>query len=192
MKQLIGIFRIALLMVLAYVFKLPILDPFEIKIMISKLVHSGQYTSEFRDSLSVNLIMFVILGLMCFYILQSLIYIFLGHALEGKRTGLFRFLGYVVSGLRECARDPYFWTRSSGSDDFSRLEDVLKYRDNKMAFMDNKRAAEYMKGTGHIEHLMNRKDLKQSQKTLSYLNNKVAFMDNERALDYLRGKKGGE
>lgn len=189
MKQLIGIFRIALIMVLAYVFKLPILDTFELKIMVSKLVHSGEYSAEFRNSLSVSLIMLVILGVMSFYIIQSFVYIFIGSALEGKNTGLFRFIGYVISGLRECASAPYFWSSSSNTSDYSRIEDVLKYRDNKMALMDNKQAAEYIKGTGHLEYLMTRKDLKHSRRTLSYLNNKLAFMDNEMGLDYLKNQK---
>ena len=189
MKQLIGIFRITLLMVLVYLFELPLLEPFEIKIMVSKLVHSGEYTAEFRDSLSVSLIMLVILGVMSFYIIQSFIYIFIGSALEGKNTGLFRFIGYVITGLRECANDPYFWSSSSNTSDYSRIEDILKYRDNKMALMDNKQAAEYIKGTGHLEYLMSRKDLKHSRRTLSYLNNKLAFMDNETGLNYLKNQK---
>jgi hypothetical protein len=185
MKQLIGIFRIALVLILMYGFELPIMDPFKIQCWLSNLIH-GAHTAEFRDSASVSLGMFVILGVMSFYIIQSFVYIFVGHALEGKNTGLFRFLGYVVSGLRECANDPYFWTSSSSNSDFSRIEDVLKYRDSRMKLMSNKEAAEFMRGTGNVEHLLNNKDLKRSRKVLSYMNNKMNLMDNECALEYLK------
>lgn len=188
MKQLIGIFRIALALVLMYVFELPITDTFELKCWVSDLVH-GSHTSNFRETGSVSVIMFLILGVFSFYIIQSFIYIFIGQALEGKRTGLFRFLGYVFSGLRDCANDPYFWSSSSESGDLSRIDEVLSYRDSKMALMSNREAAEYMKGTGHVEHLMSRRDLKRSRKVLSYVNNKMNLMDNETALNYLKNQK---
>jgi len=185
MKQLIGIFRIALVLILMYGFELPIMDTFKMECWLSELFH-GENTAELRDSASVSFSMFFILGVMSFYIIQSFVYIFVGHALEGKNTGLFRFLGYVVSGLRECANDPYFWSSSSSSSDFSRIEDVLKYRDSRMKMMSNREAAEFMRGTGNVEHLLNNKDLKRSRKVLSYMNNKMNLMDNERALEYLK------
>lgn len=189
MKPLIGIFRIAMVFVLGYGFGLPILDTFEIKIMVSKLVHSGEFSDEFRNSASVSFIMFVILSVISFYIIQSFVYIFAGSSLEGKNTGLFRFIGYVISGLRECFYYHYFWSTNTNTADYSRIEDVLSYRDNKMALMTDKEAAEYIKGTGHLEYLMTRKDLKHSRRMLSYLNNKLAFMDNEMGLDYLKNQK---
>lgn len=188
MKQLIGIFRIVLALVLMYGFDVPLTDTFGLKIWVSDLIH-GSHAPELRNSGSVSLVMFAILGVFSFYIIQSFVYIFIGSALEGKRTGLFRFLGYVVSGIQGAANNPYFWTSSSSSNDLSRIDEVLKYRDNKMALMDNRQAAEYMKGTGHIEHLMSRRDLKRSRQVLNYVNNKMNLMDNETALNYLKNQK---
>lgn len=188
MKQLIGLFRIAVCLFVGVYLEIEFLDTRNIETWVSDLIHGG-HTQELRDSMSVKLSMLVIQGVIAFYILQTVVYIFVGHAMEGKNTGLFRFIGLVISGLQECARDPYFWTSDSGSGDFNRLDDLMKYRDNKMAFMSNEQAADYMRGTGHVDFMMANRDLKQSRNVLGYLNNKVALMSNEQAIDYLKGKK---
>jgi len=188
MKQLIGIFRIIIALVLVYAFDIPLFDVDALKFWVSDMIH-GSHSSDFRNTTSVSLTMLVILSTAVFYTIQSFVYIFLGDALEGKKTGLFRFVGLVLSGLRECANDRGFWTTDSGASDLSRINDLMTYRDNKMALMNNKDAAEFMSGTGHVEHMMNRPDLKQSRKALSYLNNKIAFMDNESALNFIKGQK---
>jgi len=187
MKQLIGIFRIAIYLVLIFTTDIS-LDPMHLKFWISDMIH-GSHAIEFRDSLSVSLVMGPILLIGAFYIIQTIMYIFIGNALEGKNTSPLRFLGILIKDLREVARDPNFWTSDSGSGDLNNIERVLSYRDNKMACMDNKSASEYMSGTGHVDFMLNRPDLKQSRKTLGYMNNKIALMDNETALNYIRGNK---
>jgi hypothetical protein len=186
-KQLIGIFRIIIYIVAIYSFDFS-LDPYDLKIWASDMIH-GAHTPELRETASVWLVRFLVLGASSFYIIQSFVYIFIGNALNGKNTGLFRFLRILVRDSVEAIRDPYFWTNSSTGGDLGGIEKVLSYRDNKMALMTNKEAAEYMRGTGHVDMMLNRPDLKQSRKTLSYLNNKIAFMDNESALEFLKGSK---
>jgi len=185
-KQEIGIFRLIVFLVLMFTTNIS-MDTMDLKFWISDMIH-GSHALEFRNSMSVSLFMGPILAVMSFYIAQTGIYLFIGRALEGKNTGLIRFLGYVIKGLQECANDPNFWSSSSSDSNYDNIEKLLKYRDNKMAFMSNREAAEYMKGTGHIDMMISRPDLKQSRKTLSYLNNKTAFMSNESALNFLKGK----
>lgn len=187
MKQLIGIFRVAIYLILVFTTDIS-LDPLDLKFWISDIIH-GSHATEFRDSLSVNFILFPILAIISFYIIQTILYIFIGNALDGKNTNPLRFLGYVVSGLRDCVNDTNFWTSSSDSGDLNNIERVLSYRDNKMALMDNRSAAEYMQGTGHVDLMISRPDLVQSRKTLSYMNNKIALMDNETALNYIKGSR---
>jgi hypothetical protein len=188
MKQLIGIFRIVLVLVIFPYFGLDIFDGIEVQNFISKFIH-GSYSPELRDTGSVVFLSLVYFLILTFYIIQSVFYIFVGSSLEGKNTSLTRFLYYVVRDLKEVARDPHFWSSDSSGGNLNNIEKVLSYRDNKMTFMSNKEAAEYMKGTGHIDLLMSRPDLKQSRKTLSYLNNKMTFMDNETALNFIKEKK---
>lgn len=186
-KQLIGIFRVTIYLILAFFFAKE-MDAINVEYFVSDIIH-GSHTAEFRESTSVKLIMLPILFIFGFYIIQTILYIFIGNALNGKSTGPLRFLGYLITGIQECANDPNFWSSSSNSSDLGNIEKVLSYRDNKMALMSNKEAAEYMKGTGHVDMMISRPDLKQSRKTLSYLNNKVALMDNETALNFLKGNK---
>ena len=187
-KQLIGIFRVTVYLILMFTFPNLSLDTTDIKYWVSDVIH-GSHAPEFRTSTSVSLIMFPILALIGFYIFQTGFYIFIGNALNGKNTSPLRFLGYLITGIQECANDPNFWSSNSNSSDLGSIEKVLSYRDNKMALMSNKEAAEYMKGTGHVDMMISRPDLKQSRKTLSYLNNKVALMDNESALNFLKSNK---
>lgn len=148
----------------------------------------GSHTFELRKAGSglVTFIGLISYGLASFYIIQTLIYLWIGPALEGKNTGVLRFFKYVIIGLRDCANES--WTSGTSDSNLSNIENILKYRDNKMAFMSNKDAAEFMRGTGHIDMMLSRPDLEQSRKTLSYLNNKIAFMSNESALNFIKGK----
>jgi hypothetical protein len=81
------------------------------------------------------------------------------------------------------------YERSSGSSGYDNIERVLHYRDGKIANMGVADAANYIKGTGHIDHMMARTDLPQSQKTLSYLNNRLGNMGNDDAIKFLKGEK---
>lgn len=187
MKQLIGIFRITVYLVLVFTTNIS-LDPMDLKFWVSDMIH-GSHAIEFRDSLSVSLVTGPILAIVSFYIIQTILYIFIGNALDGKNTSPLRFLRYLIRDLRKVSRDPNFWASDSGSSDLSNIERVLSYRDNKMALMDNRSAAEYMSGTGHVDLMISRPELRQGRKTLSYMNNKIALMDNETALNYIRGNK---
>ena len=187
MKQLIGIFRIALFIVLIFSFDIS-LDPFDLKLWVSDMIH-GAHTPELRSSDIVWFVNFLILGAASFYIIQSFVYIVVGNSLDGKNTGLFRFLKLIVSGTLEAIRDPHFWASDDTSGGLAQVEKVLSYRDNKMALMSNREAAEFMRSTGHVDMLLSRPDLKQSRKALSYMNNKMAFMSNDQALNYLKGQK---
>jgi len=187
-KQLIGIFRVTVYLIIFFAFPNFGFDATDLEYWISDMIH-GSHAPEFRESASVILVKLPILFLFGFYIFQTGFYIFIGNALNGKNTGPLRFLGYLITGIQECANDPNFWSSNSNGSDLGGIEKVLRYRDNKMALMSNKEAAEYMKGTGHVDMMISRPDLKQSRKTLSYLNNKVALMDNETALNFLKSNK---
>lgn len=186
-KRLIGIFRVAIYLLLINFFAKEI-DAINIEYLVSDMIH-GSHTPEFRDSGIVVFIMLILYGIGSFYIIQTIVYLWVGNDLTGKNTGLFRFLYYVIRDLRACANDPNFGFNDTGDGNLNNIEKVLSYRDNKMTFMSNKEAAEYMRGTGHVDMMLSRPDLKQSRKTLSYLNNKMAFMDNETALNFLKGNK---
>lgn len=185
-KQLIGFLRIAIVFGLAWGFDLS-LNAYDLKLYVSDLVN-GAHTPELRDSLTVSSIMLIVLGLFSFYLIQSLIYIFV-PALQEKNTSLFNFIKHSVRALGEIGRDPYFWSNSSNDGDLSRINEVLSYRDNKMAMMSNSQAVDFMRGTGHVDMLLSRPDLKQSRKALSYMNNKMSFMSNESALNFMKSKK---
>lgn len=186
-KPLIAVFRIVLFFLVAYIFDLS-LSTHELKMDISDLVH-GDHTDELRNSGIVTFIRFIILALFSFYTIQTAVYLIVGNALEGKRTGLFSFIGHAFRGLREALSDPYFFSSGSASGGYDRVEEVLKYRDNKMALMNNRDAAEFMSGTGHVDLMLSRPDLKQSKKALGYMNGKMAFMSNEKALNFMKGVK---
>lgn len=186
-KQVIGFFRIVLFFVLFGALGVPS-DPFEYKLMISDLIHGG-HSAELRNSTSVSIIMAISLGVISFYIIQSLAYIFVGSALNGRNTSIFNFFRHVFKSLGEMRNDPHFWTSDSASGGSNSLDKVMSYRDNKMAMMNNADAAELMKKTSHIDAARANPDLPQSKKVLSYLNNKVALMDNKSALEYLQNGK---
>lgn len=186
-KQAIGYFRVIVYLVLLFTTNIS-MNTMDLKFWVSDMIH-GSHTIEFRDSLSVSIVFGTILAFVGFYIIQTFVYIIIGNDLSGKNTGILRFLYYVIRDLIRVSKDPDFWSSDSKGGDLNNIERVLSYRDNKMAFMSNKEAAEYIRGTGHVDMLLNRPDLKQSRKTLSYLNNKMAFMDNETALNFLKGNK---
>ena len=179
-KQLIGFLRVIAALVLMYGFDLGV-SPFEIRLWVSDLIH-GAHTPELRHSASVVSTMLVILGLYSFYTFQTLGYIFV-PALQERNTSLFNFVKIAIRGLRDVDS---LSSDSNDSSDYDRINKVLSYRDNKMAFMSNKDAAEFMKGTGHIDMMLSRPDLKQSRKALSYMNNKMSFMSNESALSFMK------
>ena len=183
-KRLIVVFRIVAYLVVIIFFTKEI-DSFEFENFISDIIY-GAHTAEFRDKAVIVIFEILYYGILSFYIIQTLAYIMCGDALDGKNTSIFRFIKLAIIGLRDAINDP--WSSSSSDSGYSNIENILKYRDNKMAFMSNKEAAEYMKGTGHIDMMISRPDLKQSRKTLSYLNNKMSFMSNESALNFLKGK----
>lgn len=186
-KQAIGYFRLTIVLILMFAFNLS-LDFNGLEKWVSDMIH-GSHSIEYRDSTIVSIVMGPILIISGFYIFQTLIYIFVGGSLDGKNTSLLRFVGYVISGIRGCVTDKHFWLDDSGDGRLNNIERVISYRDNKMAFMSNKEAAKYMKGTGHIDMMISRPELKQSRKALSYLNNKMAFMDNEAAVRFLKSNK---
>jgi len=132
--------------------------------------------------------MLIVLGLFSFYLLQSLIFIFV-PAVQNRNTSLINFIKHSVKALGEIGSNPHFWSSGSEDGSLNRINEVLSYRDNKMAFMNNEKASEFMRGTGHVDMLMSRPDLKQSRKALSYMNNKIAFMSNESALEFMKGMK---
>ena len=184
-KRLIGIFRIITFIYILPLFGIDLSDSIAFKNYISELIY-GEYNMELRNSGVVVFFALISYLIISFYIIQSIIYILIGPAFEDKNTGLFRFVGYVISGIRDYIEDP----RSSSSEyDLNRLEEVMRYRDSKMKLMSNKDAVEYMKGSGYVEHLMSRRDLKRSREVLSYLNNKVNLMDNERAFNFIKNQK---
>lgn len=184
-KQLIGIFRLAVYIALMFLVDLPSLREYEI--WVTEVIH-GEYTSELRNSTSVWLVRLISLGIMSFYILQTILYIFVGSALNGRNSGIVNFFRHSFRSIREIANGSHFWTNSSDAGSLNRINDVLKYRDNKMSMMSNSQAAKLMKKTGHIDAIMSQPDLPQSRKALSYLNNKVALMDNKQALEFLQNK----
>lgn len=186
-KQMIGVFRVAVYLVIVIFFPREF-NNFNFKFWISDFLY-GSHATEFRSSTAISLIMLLYYGILSFYIIQTMLYIFIGGALTGRKTGLFRFLGLLISGIQEAASAPNFWTSRSGSIQTDQIEKVLQYRDNRMAMMSNEDAVEFSKGTGHVEQMLTRPDLRQNRKVLSYMNNKIAFMDNETALEYLRGQK---
>lgn len=186
-KQLIGLFRVAVFLMLIFTTNISF-DVMDLKFWVSDMIH-GSHAAQFRNSMSVTFVMIPILALASFYIIQTILYVFIGNALAGKNTSPLRFLRLSISGLRDCVNQPNFWSSNSGSGDLSNIERVLSYRDNKMALMDNETATEFMSGTGHVDFMMSRPELKQSKKTLSYMNNKMALMDNETALNYIKGYK---
>jgi hypothetical protein len=186
-KQLIGILRVIACLVFVYYFDINF-EMRDLKFWVSDMIH-GAHTIEFRDTTSVGLVMFPILASVSYYFIQTAMYIFVGNELDGKDTSLLRFFKYVVSGIRECINDPHFWASDPGNGSLNNVEELIKYRDGKMAFMSNADAADYMKGTGHLDLMMSRPDLKQSRKALGYLNGKLAFMDNKSGLEFLKNQK---
>lgn len=184
MKQLIGIFRIAIYIVMVYYFDIS-LDPYDLKLWASDMIH-GAHTPELRNSDSVWIVQFLVIGASSFYIVQSVVYILIGNALDGKKTGIFSFLKLLISGIIEAARDPYFWSSSDISGGLPQIEKVMQYRDNKMAMMSNKNAVKYMNSTAQLDQLVSSSHLKQSRKVLSYMNNKMAMMTNESAIKWLQ------
>jgi len=184
-KQLIGIFRVAISLVAILFFDLP--SVYEFKLWVSDMIHGG-YTQELRNTTSVSLVMFISLGILSFYILQTILYIFVGSALNGRNAGIVNFIKHSFKSIREISNGGHFWTKSSENGSLDRINDVLKYRDNKMAMMSNSQAVDLMKKTGHVDAIMSQSDLPQSRKALSYLNNKVALMDNKQALEFIQNK----
>lgn len=182
-KVAIGYLRVIGYLLLGYFLDLPSSD--EIKFYISDLYH-GSHIPDARNSLSVQITMLVILELASFYVIQTVVYIFIGNALQGYNTSPCNFIKHVIAALRKMNNDKYFWTSDSSNSDYKNIDALLRYRDNKMALMNNDQAAELMKRTSHIDMLRNSSDLPQSKKALSYLNNKIALMDNEGALKYIQ------
>lgn len=186
-KRLIGFLRVIFYLILFVLLNLPISN-FEVKLFISDLIH-GSHGFEVRDTMGVKLVTFLYFGINSFFIIQTLMYIFIGGALNNRNTSIFRFFKLLISGIREMSQTQNFWTNSSTSVATDQIERVIQYRDNKIALMSNREAVEYMKGTGHIDFMMSRPDLKQNKKVLSYMNGKMAFMDNETAVNFLKGQK---
>ena len=185
MKQLIVIFRIALYLAIIYSFDIS-LDPYELKLWVSDMIH-GAHTPELRNSDIVWFVNLLILGASAFYIIQSVVYILVGNALEGKNTGILRFLKLAFSGVVDAIQDPQFWSSSDISGGLPQVDKVMQYRDNKMAMMSNKEAVSYMSSTSQLDMLVSSSHLKQSRKALSYMNNKMAVMSNDSAIKWLQG-----
>ena len=184
-KQLIGVIRVIVALVLMYKFEFSF-DPYDLKLWISDLIH-GAHTPELRSSDSVAYAMIFVLGVASFFIIQTLLYIFI-PALQNRNTSIFNFARHSFIAVIENLQDPYFWSSSSEGGNLDAVNKVLSYRDNKMAMMNNEQAAEFMRGTGHVDMLLSRPDLKQSRKALSYMNNKMAMMTNEQGLNFMKGQ----
>ena len=184
-KVIIGYFRVICFLILPHFVDFP--SSYEVKLYLSDLIH-GSYTPELRNSAAVSIAFVVIYGICSFYILQTVMYLFIGGPLQERNTGIWNFLRHVCIAFKEMRNDKYFWTSDSDSSNFRNIDELLSYRDNKMAFMNNHDAAKLLKKTSHIDALRNSSDLKQSKKVLSYLNNKVALMDNKSALEYIQNK----
>lgn len=187
-KQVIGIFRVLMYLAVIYLFGNNIPGVFEVKLYISEWIH-GDITPEHRNSGSVSVIMFVILGIASFYILQTVIYVFIGGALNNRNTSILNLIRHIFRSLKEIGQSKNFWTSGKEENDYEQIRKIMKYRDNKMALMNNAEAAKLLKETGSLDQMYHAKDLPQYRKTLSYINNKAAFMTNEQALDYIRTKK---
>ncbi len=185
-KQLIGIFRIGVYLVIVFFYAREF-DNFNFKFWISDLIY-GSHSEEFRGKILIDLIMLVYYGIISFYILQTFLYISIGSALQDKRTGLFRFIGMFFSAVWEISQNPHLWFTSSGSRTKSNIERVLEYRDAKMSNMTNEQAVKFMSGTAHVDFMMTRPDLKQHSRALNYMDSKMSSMDNETALKYIKGQ----
>lgn len=185
-KVATGYIRVIIYLTACYFFDIPSI--YEVKLYITDLYY-GEYSQEYRDSGLVHFSMFLILSVLSFYIIQTIIYIFVGHALQNRNTSPFNLLRHVWKAILQIKSDKYFWTSDSTSCNFRNIDELLSYRDNKMAMMSNADAAVILKKTSHIDTLRGSADLPQSKKVLSYLNNKVALMDNESALKYIQNRK---
>jgi hypothetical protein len=185
-KQLIGVFRVVVYLVIVIFFSREI-DSINFKYWVSDLIY-GSHSVEFRSKTIIDLIMVIYYGILSFYIIQTVFYIVIGGALTGKNTSLLRFLRILVRDIREVAQTPSYWF-GSGPLQTDQIVKVLQYRDNRMSIMSNADAVEYSRGTGHVEQMMTRPDLKQNKKVLSYMNNRMAFMTFDDALNYMKGNK---
>jgi len=184
-KQLIGVLRVIVALVLMYSFDVSF-DPYDLKLWISDLIH-GAHTPELRNSDSVAMAMIPFALVAGFFIIQTILYITV-PALQSRNTSIFNFTKHSFVAIIENLRDPHFWASSSESGNLDRVNEVLSYRDNKMAMMNNSQAVDFMRGTGHVDMLLSRPDLKQSRKALSYMNNKMSMMSNEQALNFMKGQ----
>lgn len=185
MKTLTAIFRLGLYFFFTIYLGWEIFDPKTVNSFIADLYY-GSHTSEMREMTSVKVTSFFYFGILSVYIMQTIFYLLIGSALEGKNTSLLRFFRLLISGIQEAASGG---GSSSDNHDLSSLNKVMHYRDSKMAAMSNKDAVKFMRETSHIDQAMASSHLPQSRKVLGYVNNKVAFMSNERAINYLRGKE---
>lgn len=78
---------------------------------------------------------------------------------------------------------------SSSSSDFSEIEKMKQWRDNKMKFMSYEESAQLMRDTSIINNLGSNSDYPEAKKTLEYLNNKMRFMSYEDSVKFLKGEK---
>lgn len=168
-----------------YAFKFP-MSLLESKKWFSDLIY-GAHDEILRNSTIVTFFVFIYLGLLFFYSIQTFMYIFAGPALNGKNTGIIRFFGMCISTFIEFCQNPFDFFASSGST--SNIERTLQYRDAKMCNMTNEQAVNFMRGTGNIEYMMSRPDLKQHSRVLNYMDSKMASMDNETALNFIKNQK---
>ncbi len=68
------------------------------------------------------------------------------------------------------------------SQGLSNIEKAYKYRDSKMAMMDNETAAKFQMETSSLNNVF------MNERATSYMNSKMSMMDNESKLDVLKGK----
>jgi hypothetical protein len=180
-KRIVGVFRLLVVAILSFGFGLPILEPFQLECNVTEFIYEDN-NPELRAMWPVQLTLFVYLLLASFYIFQTFMYLRLGRAMNGKDAGIVRFFKLTFKALREL---PYDTTPTLGG--YNNIERVLRYRDSKMANMGVEDAANYMRSTGHIDHMMTRTDLPQSQKALSYLNGRMGNMGNDDAIEFIKG-----
>jgi hypothetical protein len=88
----------------------------------------------------------------------------------------------------------YWWNfgLSNGaysSSNFSEIEKLKDWRDNKMKFMSYQDSAQLMRDTSTINNLEESSKHPEARKTLDYINNKIRFMSYPDAVKFLRGDK---
>lgn len=183
-KRIIAIFRVVIVAILSFVFGLPLLEPFKLECSVAEF-YFGDNNSNLRAMWPVQLTMFVYLLLASIYIVQTFLYLRIGSAMNGKDSSIIRFFKLSLKALQEFPDN----SSPSTGEKHENIERVLRYRDGKLANMGVADAADYMKGTGHIDHMLTRSDLPQAQKSLDYLNGRLGNMGNDDAVEFLRGGK---